>query len=128
MTKDFDSWNEIKKKVNAKEQANLCSEREIWWTSLGLNIGNEQDGNGNNYERPVVVLRNINNVTCFIVPLTTSPTNNADRISLGKIRGKKSWAAISQLRVIDTRRLNNRIGKVDKDLFETIRKALKEFL
>jgi mRNA interferase MazF len=126
--KDFDSWNEFKKKVHSKEKFSLCSEREIWWTSLGLNVGNEQDGTGNDYERPVVILKNINNTTCFIIPLTTSPIDNPYRIPLGKIKGKNAWAAISQLRAIDTKRLHNRVGKINTELFKEIKKALKEIL
>src|SRR6266403_1602422 len=113
--KDFDSWNECKKKVNSKE-LRRCIAREIWWASLGINIGYEQDGTGEEYKRPVIVLRFLNDATCFIIPITTSKTQNNYRIPIGEIRGKKSWAAISQLRVIDTRRLSNRMGKIDKDI------------
>ncbi len=54
--KDFDTWNNLKKGVNAGK-GKLYKERDIWWCSLGVNVGFEQDGTGNSYERPVVVLR-----------------------------------------------------------------------
>ena len=44
--KDFDKWNIIKKQVNTKEVIRdlFFYEREVWWCSLGLNVGYEQDG------------------------------------------------------------------------------------
>jgi hypothetical protein len=41
--KDFDSWNEIKKKTES-EKPRFYKVREIWWCRFGLNIGTEQDG------------------------------------------------------------------------------------
>ena len=43
--KNFDTWNIKKKHVNRGE-SRLYTEREIWWCSLGVNIGSEQDGSG----------------------------------------------------------------------------------
>ena len=37
--KDFDRWNEQKKKLHDGEREVLFHEREIWWCSLGVNIG-----------------------------------------------------------------------------------------
>ena len=57
MKKDFDKWNENKKSVNNSSKNKLYRSREIWWCTLGVNIGFEQDGTGDNYERPVLVFR-----------------------------------------------------------------------
>lgn len=43
-TKDFDTWNESKKNIHAKQELPQFSEYEIWWCSYGLNIGYEVDG------------------------------------------------------------------------------------
>lgn len=44
MQKDFDSWNEQKKQLENTQKTVLFKEREIWWTSIGVNIGNESCG------------------------------------------------------------------------------------
>lgn len=44
MEKDFDAWNEYKKELEIKNQTILYKEGEIWWTSIGVNIGNESCG------------------------------------------------------------------------------------
>lgn len=50
--KNFDSWNELKKGLENTnrllDKEFFFHEREIWWTSLGLNLGHEQDGKNNN--------------------------------------------------------------------------------
>ncbi|MBI5005410.1 MAG: type II toxin-antitoxin system PemK/MazF family toxin, partial [Candidatus Lloydbacteria bacterium] len=37
-------------------------------------------------------------------------------------------AIISQIRLVDTKRLINKIGFIDKDLFDKIRKTVKDML
>ena len=45
MSKDFDSWNGEKKNLEQIGHNNLVfHEREIWWCSIGVNLGDEQDG------------------------------------------------------------------------------------
>lgn len=127
MKKDFDKWNEVKKKTEA-EQPRLYTVREIWWCRLGLNIGTEQDGKGEWYVRPCIILRGFGPDACLVVPLTTSPRKHVLRISLGKINGEKANANLSQIRVVDTRRLEEKIGFLDIDIFSKLRKAAKDLL
>ena len=35
-SKDFDKWNELKKKLHVRDERILFHEREIWWCSLGV--------------------------------------------------------------------------------------------
>ena len=41
--KDFDAWNKQKILLENTQRNISFHEREIWWCSLGLNIGDEQD-------------------------------------------------------------------------------------
>lgn len=59
MEKNFDKWNGEKKRVNIRDENTLFHEREVWWCSLGVNIGFEQDGKNDIFERPVLIIRNI---------------------------------------------------------------------
>lgn len=130
MEKDFDKWNTKKKTIDQKEISDLVfyHEREIWWCSLGLNIGNEQDGTGDEYRRPVLVLKGLSRQTCLIIPLTTSPEIHPLRPTVGIIDGKKANAMLSQIRVIDSKRLVRKIGYLDQDIFNQIRKNAKDLL
>ena len=61
MAKDFDKWNKRKKEIhNRKDIPEFYHQREIWWCVMGTNVGVEADGKGNDYGRPVLVLKGFN--------------------------------------------------------------------
>lgn len=128
MTKDFDRWNNEKKKVHNLSENKFYHPRDIWWCSLGVNVGFEQDGTGQDFERPVLVLRGFSKHVCLVIPLTTSHKENPYHINLGIIDGKPAAAIISQIRLIDTKRLINKIDVVNEKSFEEIKKAIKALL
>jgi mRNA interferase MazF len=105
MEKDFDRWDALKKQVNAGEALPLYHAREIWWAHLGVNVGYEQDGTGPSYERPVLIIRGLSPYVCLVVPLTTSKKRDRFYITAGLVEGKRAAAIVSQIRLIDTRRL-----------------------
>ena len=123
--KDFDKWNSKKKKIDTYKFVNFYHSRDIWWCSLGVNVGFEQDGKGKNYRRPVLIVRGLSKETCIIVPLTTSTFEHKYKIDIGIVNGKKCKAHISQIRVIDTKRFVNKIGELDVIKFEHIRKSIR---
>ena len=126
--KDFDNWNTKKRATHEREEARLYHVREVWWCALGVNIGSEQDGTGTEYRRPVIILRGFGPATCLVVPLTTSPQIHKFRIPVGDVEGKSATGLMSQMRTIDTKRLVRKIGYVEKDTFEIIRKAARDML
>ena len=125
--KEFDRWNKVKKRTNA-ESPRLYTVREIWWCRFGVNIGTEQSGKGEWYVRPCVILRGFGPDACLVAPLTTSPRKHVLRVPVGLIEGETARANISQIRVVDTRRLQNRIGFLDKANFDALRKAARAML
>src|SRR3989338_3948638 len=123
MKKDFDTWNVVKKKTNV-EHPRLYTVREIWWCRLGVNVGTEQDGGDRLFIRPVVILRAFGPDTLVVVPLTTSERLHPLRIPVGVIQGEKASALLSQLRVVDTRRLIEKVGFLEKSIFTELRKSV----
>ena len=122
---DFDSWNFVKKKISKQSVSNIYfKERDIWWCSLGANIGHEQSGTGNYFDRPVLVLKKFNPFICLVIPLTKGRKNNKYYFNLGKIDKTISYAILSQLRLIDVHRLRNKITTIDKEKFKEIENAL----
>ena len=128
MEKHFDQWNQQKKHIHESEGGKLYHEREMWWCSLGVNVGFEQDGAGVDHQRPVLILRGMSRQTCYVVPLTTSPKRHKYRIPIGQVENQQAVALISQIKLIDTKRLVNKIGFLDQPTFSVIRKAAKELL
>ena len=127
MEKNFDAWNEVKKRTDT-EEPRLYTVREIWWCRLGVNVGTEQDGKGKWYVRPCVILRGFAPDACLVAPLTTSPRQHALRVPVGLVEGQGARANLSQLRVVDTRRLERKIAFLEKSIFAKLRKAAKDLL
>ncbi len=127
MLKDFDSWNIQKKRVQENAVNKLYHEQEIWWCLLGINVGVEQDGEATYYDRPVLIIKAFSKHACLIVPLTTSKKLNPYHTRIGLIEGKEAFAIISQIRLIDTRRLIDKITFLDRATFNLIRKSVRDF-
>jgi len=128
MKKDFGSWNEHKKDIHNNGENKFYHRRDIWWCSIGVNVGFEQDGTGDNTGRPVIIVKGFSKHVCLIVPLTTSKKQNKYYIKAGIVDSKKASAIISQIRLVDTKRLVNKMGVVDKKTFEIIRKATRDLI
>ncbi len=125
MQKDFDEWNRRKKTINNVTGLTYIGEREIWWCSIGLNIGSEQDGRNEDFERPVLVLKRFNNSMVLGVPLTSKTKNNPYYYCFS-VRSVSFVAILSQLRLLSTNRFTRRMVKIEQSLFEEIRRRIKE--
>ena len=123
--KDFDRWNEVKKETDINHRPLFYHEREVWWCTFGINIGHEQNGKGNKYRRPALILKGLGKHTCIILPLTTSKHIHLFRFSAGTIAGKQAQITLSQISTIDTKRLVRKMGYLRKDLFVDIRSAVR---
>ena len=127
MEKNFDGWNTEKKKIHETEFNGFVHEREIWWCSLGFNVGDEEDGKNDKFERPVLVLKKFNRKIVLTVPLTTKVKENPYYFPF--IHEDVKFAVIfSQLRLLSTNRLTRRIRKIDSVLFKQIKKKITEGL
>lgn len=108
--KDFDAWNIRKKHVELSNAERLCREREIWWCALGVNIGFEQDGKNELFERPVLILKRYNKDLILILPITGTEKDNIYYVKIGGAMA--SSVILSQIRSIDSRRLLRKVGMV----------------
>jgi len=126
--KDFDTWNNQKKDTDTTGTNKWCNERDIWWCRLGLNVGFEQDGKGSHFSRPVLIIRTFGIRTALIVPLTTSKKQDRFHVFVGEVLKRGSSVIITQMRLVDTKRLDDKRGKVSVEQFEIIRKAIKDLL
>lgn len=118
--KDFDKWNEISKVTDSKntDSEQYFRVQEIWWCSLGVNIGSEMDGKNELFERPVLIIRKISKDLLLIAPITSKIRDVAYRIDL-KCNEVKSQAVISQSKTISSKRLIRRIGYTKKNIYQS---------
>lgn len=124
MKNDFDRWNRLKKATDAIDEAGrlFYREGEIWWVRLGKNVGYEFDGKSQEFTRPVIVLKKYNQYSFLAAPLTTTQKPNPYRLAIGTVDGRQSFATLSQLRNIDSKRLVKKITFVSADALDAIRK------
>jgi len=126
--KDFDNWNKFKKELHTNGNPSYAHEREIWWCSLGINVGSEQDGTGINFDRPVLVVKGFNQNIFFGVALTGQKREGKYYFYIGKTDGRDSSAILSQVRLIDAKRLVRKMGTIDEATFLELKKALRKTL
>src|SRR3989344_9480965 len=109
MAKDFDKWNKRKKEIhNRKDIPEFYHQREIWWCVMGTNVGVEADGKGNDYGRPVLVLKGFNKESFLGIALTGKKKNGNYFIYIGKVKNRDASVNLSQIRLFDTKRLVNK--------------------
>jgi mRNA interferase MazF len=125
--KNFDAWNEVKK-IDDSNSRQFFKERDIWWVSLGINVGDEEDGKGDMYIRPVLVIRKFNNNVFWGCPLSKKiKINNPYYISIELPAGTRS-VIVSQMRLLDTKRLKEKIVMCGIADFDKIKKALRDLI
>ncbi|MFA6414899.1 MAG: type II toxin-antitoxin system PemK/MazF family toxin [Candidatus Paceibacterota bacterium] len=126
MEKDFWKWHTQKGHLNEAKGTALFHEREVWWCALGANIGFEQDGSGELFTRPVVILSKFNLDACLVVPLTAKPKKGKYYFSVGNISSRDAVAVLSQIRFVDRKRLAMKIATMDKGTFQRLTKAVAQ--
>lgn len=128
MKKDFENWTKLKKSINnSYRRPSGYAQQEVWWVSIGTNVGFEEDGKGLRYSRPVLVIRGFSRELFWGIPLSTTK-NRGTYYYAFDLQGKTSVALLSQLRPFDTLRLITKYGVINDDDFITIKKRIHDIL
>jgi len=127
MEKDFIKWNVLKQKLDRSEKRLIFKERDVWWCSVGVNIGHEENGKDEFFARPVLVIKKFNRHLFYGIPLTTKVKENK-YYHLISFRGEDQCAMLSQLKVFESKRMRNRMGELPNKQFDDIRKKIAEII
>lgn len=125
--KDFDGWNKEKKHLEQSVYERFFYEKDIWWCSIGINVGSEQDGKGKSYRRPVLIYKKINNRTFVGIPLTQKLKEDHVHVSF-YFNYDINTAIVSQIRIFDRKRLVEKIGIISDYVYEKMKKTTITFL
>lgn len=125
--KDFDKWNTLKKKLDALNKIPFFNEREIWWCSVGINVGSEIFGKGETFSRPVLIIKKFSNHSFLGIPLTTKIKNSHGYYEF-TFKGKNICAVLYDLKKMDARRLDDKKGKLSEGEFEILKEELKKMI
>ena len=125
--KKFDEWNEVKKSISQEKNVVYFKERDIFWASIGVNVGFEQDGKGDIFSRPVLILKKYSKNIFLGIPLSTKIKEGSFFFNF-KLNGKNSNALLVQSRIYDSKRLENKTGMISKDDFELLKRKFKDLI
>lgn len=118
--KQFMEWIELKEKLHYRaHKPPLVSERDIWWISVGENVGSEINGKNDLFSRPAIIFRKLAHGFYFVIPTTTQSKTGSWFVPF-EHRGRRMVACLHQVRTIDYRRLSSRLGTMDTNDFQRI--------
>lgn len=125
---EFIEWTKLKIRIHSLKQREVYfKEKQIWWCSLGVNVGFEQDGKHESFERPVLVLKKFSPNILWIVPLTRIGKISRYYFQLEQ-GGEDSFVILSQLRVVSSKRLLRKMRTIHDYEFKEIKKRIRKFL
>jgi mRNA interferase MazF len=122
----FDIWNRIKKQTESKGRPEY-SEGDVWMCRLGENVGVEEDGKGDQFLRPVLVLKKFNKEFCFIVPLSTT-SKRGRYYAMFRFKNSESVCLVSHARSVDCKRFLYKMGSAPKETVSDIKEKTRDML
>ena len=127
MHKDFEKWHKQKARIHAGKGRVFCHEGEVWWCALGANVGFEEDGKNETFERPVLVYRKFNKEVFWALPITTKDKKGRFYFQYDH-EGKLFSIILSQIRLLDAKRLLRKVRTLSKDEFGGVDDAFHALL
>ena len=119
--KKFLEWIGLKEQLHKKEhEPPLVSKGEIWWASIGENVGSEINGKSALFSRPVIIFKKLSHGFYLIIPTTTQIRVGSWYVGFRQ-QGKDMVACLHQIKTIDYRRLSSKLGRLDDTDFSRIK-------
>jgi mRNA interferase MazF len=118
-TKDFAAWNQVKQRIDGLSGVPGFNAREIWWCSIGTNIGSEICGKGDKFSRPILILKRTSPTMFIGIPATSKQKIRWDYHPV-TIKGQLSYLQLSGVRSLDARRLVSKIEKLSEHVFADV--------
>ncbi len=126
--KDFWTWHTLKSRIHAKEREVLFHAQEVWWCSLGANVGVEADGKHTLFERPVIIFRKLNSDMFWGLPLTSKEKQSQAFYFRLFLLGKNQIVLLSQMRVLSSKRLIRRLTKLSDTEFLSLNTKMLAYI
>lgn len=124
--KRFLEWVGLKEQLHIKEhEPPLVSKGEIWWASIGENVGSEINGKSDLFSRPVIIFKKLSHGFYLIIPTTTQIRIGSWYIGFRQ-QGKDMAACLHQIKTIDHRRLSSKLGRLDDSDFSRIKRGFDD--
>jgi len=103
MKQKFDKWNNLKQKIELKEPVQF-RQGQIYFMSVGQNIGYEVYGKKELYLRPVLVYRKLSTRTFIGIPLSSKEKEGSYFFTFRYTQKTLSTALLNQIKTFDIKR------------------------
>lgn len=127
MWEKYLEWHKKKNEINNLNRKLSFHVREVWFCYLGINIGYEQNGDSDNFLRPVLILRKFNNRIFWAIPLTKTIKQSEFYFNF-ELNDNSSVAILSQVRLMDSKRLVKKIGYISKCDFKILKQNFRKLI
>jgi len=124
----FVDWTGLKMRIDLSDRSLFPYKREIWWISLGQNIGVESNGKNANFERPVCVLKAFNKYSFLIAPISSKRKVDKYIHEFPNICGEKNYINLSQIKTLSIKRFIRKVSVLPDEDFISIIGKIKNFL
>ena len=127
MDKDFDKWAVTKKIIDKKRTVPFIKERDIYWCSIGINVGDEENGKSILFSRPVLVFKKFSASLFWGIPLSSKIKDNPYYLQIS-FKDTVNSAMISHLRLYDGKRLNVRLCRLGRMEYVKVIKVVENLI
>ena len=123
-------WTKLKCRIQITPDTRpYFKEREIWWASIGANIGTELNGKNELFDRPALIIKKFNAEMLWILPMTTTDKVNKYYLPTAHAPGQKlAKVVLSQIRTISSKRLIKKQRTLPDTEFDAVLEKLQELL
>ncbi|MDO4978865.1 MAG: type II toxin-antitoxin system PemK/MazF family toxin [Candidatus Saccharibacteria bacterium] len=120
--KNFQKWMRLKENIHNKNNRRSIKEGQIWWISVGENVGVEINGKSDKFSRPVIIYKKLSNMGFMGIPLTSQYHDGSWYVSF-EFNNKQEYAALSQARTFSVARLcdGKCMGELSESDFSKVR-------
>jgi mRNA interferase MazF len=125
--KNHDAWSIFKKIIESREPIVSFHEGEIWWCNIGVNIGSELDGKGEQFTRLVVIMKKTSPTIFYALPLSSKKATLIYHIPIVH-DGKTSYAVMSQIFACSSKRLERCVWIMSRDELRGLKERLTDIL
>lgn len=127
MNTTYINWNNLKYNlIESSATPPKFNDREIWWCSIGINVGYELNGKNSSSERPVLILKKYNKDMFFGLPLSTKQKEYITRFDT-QTTGKDADIVLDQGKTFSAKRLNRRISRMPSDEFNLVKTKFAQY-
>ena len=128
LIKIFTDWTKLKIRIHVSDRVVYPKRREIWWASLGQNIGVEINGKNDKFERPVLIIKAYSKDSSLVTSISSKLKEGKYIVKFINSEAEENFINLSQIRTISNKRLLRKVGELEADDFDVVRNIIKEYI